>query len=395
VTLPLLDPNIVMLAARVAKTFTKWHRLAFGQLAPDLTFTLASPNLRTLAQQPLGDLIGQRLPEVFWEFVGAEAALQAVLQGAEAEFQLICVNRDLPNGETQFLNFNVTRSDPGTGLILIVEDVSATARVHQQVLHGRNELRLAKAELAQAVNQLAYANTELERLNHFKSFLLAMAAHDFSSPLTVIQVNVSRLQKDPPPEIRRKLLAVTRSQVNQLTRLVTNLLNLDKIEQGRLTLNRMRYDLVGLVREAMDTLEPLAQLREVTLKAALPAQAVPIYADADAVRQILLNLGSNAVKYTPSGGHIQIDVQPEAGLANFTILNTGPGLTPEQMARLFQPYYRAGNDPATESVGSGLGLFIVKTLVEAHSGTVTVSSQPGQDVTFTMCLPLATTDERG
>jgi signal transduction histidine kinase len=391
VTLPLHDPNVALLAARVARAFTHSHRLAFAQVGPDLTLSLASPNLRALMQSPPEHILGRPLAELFWEFVGAEATLRAVARGDEPAFQLMRSNHERAGGATQYLDFQVMPLEAAgrdADLLLLVEDVSETAQIQQQVIHGRNELRLAEAKRAQAVNQLAQANVELERLNHFKSFLLAMAAHDLSSPLTVIHVNLSRLQKNPPPEVQRELIAIARSQANQLTRLINNLLNLDKIEQGRLTLNRTPCDLRALIAEVLETLEPMAEMRELRLTHAPRRERLPLLADPDALRQILLNLGSNAVKYTPSGGFVHIAASVEGDTARLSVVNSGPGLSEAQMATLFEPYARGDNAFGEDVVGSGLGLFIVKTLVEAHNGHVEVTSRPGQDVTFTVVLPL-------
>ena len=385
-TLPLRDPDFVLLAARVARAFTRTRRLAFAQIAPDLTLVRGSPNLRNLMSAPPEQIEGQLLTRLFDEFVGAEEVLRAILRGDETEHHLALVNRELPDGTTQYLSFQLTaldRHQPGNGLLLLVEDTTHASLMEQKVMHDRNALRLVQADLAQA-------NTNLVRLNRFKSFLMSMVAHDLRSPLTSINLNADLLTRDPafpntPGQVRA--INTIRAELSRISVLIDNLLDLDQIEQGKLSLLLMPCDVNGLVRQVAQTLEPMVALRQLTLSLELPPAPLVIPADTNRLREILHNLMGNAVKYTPKQGQIHISARTDNHEAVVQVIDTGPGLTETEQANLFQPFYRADEARQRKVPGTGLGLFIVKALVEAHHGRIEVASQPGQGTTFTLRLP--------
>lgn len=376
----------IMLAAQAATIFTRTHRLAYAHIGPDLTITHVSPDFEQLADDPAAPLEGQPLLDCLWAFVGSEDDLQAVLRDDLNEVVLEQINRQRPDGSIAYLTYRVTRlaADRAAGLLLVVEDVTEASQLQQHVTQDRNELRLVQA-------QLNRANAELQRLNRFKSFVLSMAAHDLRSPLTVMlgyaDLLLKALDRGLPPS--RDDLATILAQANRLNQMISNLLNLDQIERGQLVVRPVECSLHDLVRDVIELVSAMAAMKALTFTADLPLNPIVIWADPDRVRQILQNVIGNAVKYTPDGGAVQIQARSDDRQAIVQVSDTGPGLTPEQIAHLFQPYYRTDEARDSQIEGSGLGLFIVKTLVDAQHGDISVESEVEHGTTFSVRLPLA------
>jgi signal transduction histidine kinase len=381
----LIDP--ILLAARAAAVFTCTHRLAYAYLAPDLTFVWASANFEKLLDSPKMPIEGQLLTDRLWGFIGAENDLLAVLHGQAADYTIEQVNHTRPDGSLAYLTYRVTRLEQEgetNGLLLVIEDVTEASILQQHVTQDRNELRLVQAQLSHAI-------VELQRLNRFKSFVLSMAAHDLRSPLTVVRgyadLLLKALERGKP--VDREALATILTQADRLNQMIANLLNLDQIEHGQLVVKPVPCDLNELIRDVAKTISPMATLGGLSLVLDLPAGPTQVFADPDRVRQILQNVMSNAVKYTPPRGRVDIVARPFEDEAILRVTDTGPGMTAGQVARLFQPYYRTDEARDSTIEGSGLGLFIVKTLVDAQHGAVAVDSEPGRGTTLTLTLPLA------
>ena len=380
----------IVLAAQAAAVFTRTHRLAYAHIAPDLTITHVSPDFEQLVDEPSAPLEGQSLLDCLWIFVGSEADLAAVLRSELAEVVLEQINRPRPDGSIAYLTYRVTPlADAGQpGLLLVVEDVTEASRLQQHVTQDRNELRLVQA-------QLSRANAELQRLNRFKSLVLSMAAHDLRSPLTVVLgfADLALKAYDRGLPLDRDDLATILAQANRLNQMIANLLNLDQIERGQLVVKPIACDLHDLLHDVVELLSSLAVMNSLTLSIDLPAAPIVIWADPDRMRQVLQNLLGNALKYTPAGGQVTIDAQVTDSQVTLRVSDTGPGLSDEQIGHLFQPYYRTDDARHSQIEGSGLGLFIVKTLVDAQHGQLTIESELTRGTTFSVQLPLATRDE--
>jgi len=386
-TLQPLDTSPIVLAARAAKALMQEHRIAYAQLAPDLTIVHASSNLRDAIHDPTPQIEGSALTALFLEFVFAEEPLYAIMRGEANDYRLERVNRESADGSIAYFTFHVVPLDelnPVLGLMLIVKDVSLTSHAEQRIMQDRNELRLLQS-------QLARANEELQRINRFKSFLLSMAAHDLRAPLTSILGFAGLLSNDPPaigePE-QKQALAMIEAQGRRLEHLISDLLDLDQTERGKLVISYKLCELSELIREVMKPLDVTRELRHITLKLDLPKMPLQLQADPERLRQILNNMISNAIKYTPEGGHIEIAARAENDEAVIQISDNGKGMTEDQLSHLFQLYYRTDDARQSKVKGTGLGLFIVKTLVEAHHGSIDVASKPKQGTTFTVRLPL-------
>jgi light-regulated signal transduction histidine kinase (bacteriophytochrome) len=220
--------------------------------------------------------------------------------------------------------------------------------------------------------------------------VLAVVAHDLRNPLWVIDLQARELlQTDAAsselPSLREGA-AMTRSAVAQMTSLIDNLLDLAAIEAGRLPLHLQPVAVQETVEQALQTLRPLAEANGLTLVAELDSGA-SMLADRDRFYQVLSNLIGNAVKFTPAGGRITLRAEPRGGEVIFTVADTGPGIPPEELKDIFVRYSRT--DRAEQRKGVGLGLFVVKGIVEMHGGQIRAVSAPGEGATFVFSLPRA------
>lgn len=373
-------------AAQAALVFAQLNgRLAaHAELDAELRIVAASASFRGLLPEPTQPVEGQPLPEVLDEFVGAEARLQAVLRGEAADYRVEQLARRQPDDTRLYFNFVVVPLQAAPrreGLLLIVEDVTDAARHEQRLTQDRNELRLLRAELDRS-------NTELQRLSRYKSFLLSMVAHDLRSPLTAISGYTEVLLDEALPEERAPLLAIG-AVSKRMRALIDNLVDLDQIEHGQIKLQREACDLNTLTHDVVGAHRTVFALRNQQLELALHPGPIALVADSARLQQVLDNLLNNAVKYTPEGGRLRVRTALEGGWAVWQLTDSGRGMTAQQLSNLFQLYYRTEDARQTKIPGTGLGLYIVRTLVEAHGGRVEAASQLGVGTTLTVYLPVS------
>ena len=171
----------------------------------------------------------------------------------------------------------------------------------------------------------------------------------------------------------------------RMDRLIGDLGDLAAIESGRLSLSSAPYDPAALVLEVIDSIRDEADLREVDLNAEITASLPPVTCDRDRIFQVLQNLILNAVRVTPSGGHVTVGAEIDGAWMRFRVSDTGPGIRAEDLARLFRPYSRG----EASYKGTGLGLSIAKGIVEGHGGQIGVDTNPEVGSTFWFTLPLA------
>jgi signal transduction histidine kinase len=214
------------------------------------------------------------------------------------------------------------------------------------------------------------------------------AAHEMQTPLTVLQGNLEvTLQKARSTDEYREALIGNLEQVEKLIALARSLLTLTKVTGDRPPLQLAPLELEPLLQELIIELKLLADDRRISL--ALDVVPVPtISADAQWLKQALINLLDNGLKYPPPGGSVTVRLRRSDGSLEIAVRDTGPGIEAEHVPFLFDRFYRADKARARESGGTGLGLAIVKGIVEAHGGTVSVDTQPGKGSEFTIRLPL-------
>jgi signal transduction histidine kinase len=240
--------------------------------------------------------------------------------------------------------------------------------------------------------QLEALNRRLEEVNQLKSEFVTVVSHELRTPLTSITGYMELLiegQMGPLTAAQRQCLGTVKRNADRLVELIDDLLDISRIEAGKVELKRTTLDLAHLIQEVATTLRPQIEARGQRLTLELAAALPTAWGDAKRVGQILTNLLSNAHKYTPPGGCITVTAEGEAGRVRIDVHDTGIGLSPEDQARLFTKFFRAQHAMTREVGGTGLGLAITRSLVELHGGAIAVTSTPGQGSTFSVTLPAA------
>lgn len=220
--------------------------------------------------------------------------------------------------------------------------------------------------------------------------MVAVVSHDLKNPLSTIQMAVSFLLEDIVPDdeahaMERRQLSAVKREAGRMHRLIHDLLDMNAIEAGKLHVHRSAQEIAPLVDEVVETLRPLAHAKQIEIALEAPPELPVVHADRDRLFQVFSNLGGNAIKFTPSGGRVVIRVRQGDDTVEFDVADTGPGIPPGDLSRVFDRYWQAKK---TANLGSGLGLTIAKGIVEAHGGRIDVSSVQGEGTVFSFTIPL-------
>lgn len=235
--------------------------------------------------------------------------------------------------------------------------------------------------------------TELKKIGKMKSELVSLVTHELKTPLTSIQGFVEvLLVRELPRERIVNYLTIVKQETMRLVSLINNLLDLSKLEAGKLKLNKVSVDLVALIQESMCPMEQLSNDHQFIF---IPSDSHKeclrsVYADRDMIAQVLNNLLSNAVKYSPLGGTVTISLICQDQYVEVSVTDEGIGIPEDKLPHLFERFYRV-KTPSTKSIkGTGLGLANSKYIIEQHCGVMHVRSIEGVGSTFTFTLPIAT-----
>jgi signal transduction histidine kinase len=253
----------------------------------------------------------------------------------------------------------------------------------------RERERSARAEAEQAQMLLALQNEQLVEADKLKDEFVALISHDLRTPLTSIigYVELSLDDVEPPlDDERRGYLQIVSRSSERLLRLVDDLLFVARLQAGRLILDRSHLDLRTIAAQAAEEARPRAEGKQLTLDFVGDSPAL-IDGDKGRLFQLLDNLISNAIKFTPEGGRVEIRVVPSGGLAVLEVSDTGIGLGPDEAELVFDRFFRSSRVVAQQVPGTGLGLFIARAIVEAHAGAIVASSREGGGTTFHVELP--------
>jgi PAS domain S-box-containing protein len=281
---------------------------------------------------------------------------------------------------TSIMSPNRQFTEADLRLATALADRAALAIEHSRLYEQERVLR----------HTLEGVNRQIQDANQRKTEFVTLVSHELRTPLASMMGYTELLlegQGGLLGERQREWLGIIGQNADRLETLIDDLLDTARIEMGKLELKPTPLDLIPLIQEVARALRPQIARKGQGLTLEL-AEAVPaIVGDADRIRQILTNLLSNALKYTPSGGHIIIAACEDAGGVRVAVQDTGIGLAPDEQAQLFTPFFRAQHATTPRVGGTGLGLAITRALVELHGGTITVTSVPGQGSTFSVTLP--------
>jgi two-component system sensor histidine kinase BaeS len=238
-------------------------------------------------------------------------------------------------------------------------------------------------EFTGAFNDMA---SRLEATERLRSELLATVAHELRTPLTNIEGYMEGLLDgvvDPEPATYE----MVRKEAGRLSRLVGDIQRLSRLEAGVERLDPRAVDAAGAVRNAAESLRPQFEQKELTLTLDLPDSLPAVWVDGDKLQQVLLNLLTNAYRYTPERGSVSVHVRDSGGGLRFAVTDTGIGVPPDDLPHIFERFYRVDKSRSTAGGGAGIGLAVVKSLVEQSAGTIGAESDPGRGTTVWFTLP--------
>lgn len=356
------------------------HRtIVADSAAQDVGKTISSTDLAAgvpilVGNQQVGTLLplyaGTNAPNAAGDFVssvnhstwmaGIIAAVVALLLGSILFFQII---------------------SPVRKLTTAAQKISAGDLGQRIATQSQDEI----GALANAFNQMADSLAQHEEL---RRNLIADIAHELRTPLTVIQGNLEAMLDGVLPTSPQEI-ATLRDEAALLTRLVADLRLLSLAESGQLRLERVKINVVELITRAVEPFRLQTQSSEVQLNLELASNLPQIEVDVDRMTQVIRNLLGNALRHTPAGGRVTVACKSDKPQElSVTVSDTGEGIPPDDLPYVFDRFYRADKSRSRASGGSGIGLAIVKQLVEAHGGRVWVESQPGLGAVFGFTLPI-------
>jgi signal transduction histidine kinase len=275
--------------------------------------------------------------------------------------------------------------DPVDAIIDELEAITDGRSLHRRLAPPRTGDEVER--LAQTLNGML---TRLEQSFGSLRRFTADASHELKTPIMVVRAGVERALTHPrtPTEVLAQL-DETLEEINRMTELVESLLTLARADEGRAPLAVERTDLRALVEEAAETAGMLGEGADVAVSSAIPPEPVWAAVDRRRLRELLLNLVTNAIKFTPAGGRVEIALQQGPGAIQLVVRDTGIGMAAGDLPHVFERFWRAdlARSRTGERPGTGLGLAITKWIAEAHGGAISVASRPGRGTTFTVTLP--------
>ncbi|MES2691847.1 MAG: ATP-binding protein [Verrucomicrobiota bacterium] len=308
------------------------------------------------------------------------AALNVRYETERRQHEIALLRRDQELKEVELRRAHTLRY----GLIglILVGGLAVAAIVSRQRLKLATERRVHDETRA--------AKEAAERADAFKTRLVGIASHDLKAPVAAMIVGAESLRNEPGDPVA--VAAMAQMMVGEGRRtltLIRDLLDLAALENGRLELECMPLEIAGLVRECLSTLEPRAQAKEQTLTCRVEpgAEHACVSADPARLRQVIDNLADNAIKFTPAGKSVEVSVTALVGIVRVAVKDSGPGLSPEDYVKIFQPFQKLSARPTGGEASTGLGLSIARELITLHGGQMIVDSVPGEGATFSFELP--------
>ncbi len=330
--------------------------------------TDVNKQMEALTGSTRDELIGAPFKDYFTDPVRAEAAIKLVLSdGKVTDYELTARARD---GEETVVSYNAS------------------------TFHDRDRKLRGVFAAARDVTERKRYEQSLQEADRRKNEFLAMLAHELRNPLApirnaleIMRLSAPRGSQRPEDEAVRSASAMMERQVSQMVRLVDDLLDVSRISRGRIELRRVRIELTSAVYHAVEVIRPVCTSLDIALTVAMPSEPIYVYADPTRWAQVLGNLLNNACKFTDKGGRIWLDVEREDEVVVIRVRDNGIGIAAELLPRIFEMFTQLDTSLERSVSGLGIGLTLVKTLVELHDGTVEVESAGlGHGTQFTVRL---------
>ncbi len=278
------------------------------------------------------------------------------------------------------------RENRPVGYTIICRDITQRKALEQRLRQYTDNLEQMVAEKTAELREL---NAELVRANQLKSQFLANMSHELRTPLSAI-IGFAEAIRDgvagEPSGEQREFAEDIAQAGRQVLELINNILDLSRFEAGAMELNLAPCDVGGLVDEVLRILRGLARRKDIELKADVDPRPLELTADPIKLKQVLYNLLANSIKFTDAGGRVEVQARQDREFVRIRVSDTGIGIAPEDLVTVFEEFRQVDPSLRREHEGSGLGLALVKRLVELHGGEIAVESQPGKGTTFTVTL---------
>ncbi|MBI4706831.1 MAG: HAMP domain-containing histidine kinase [Candidatus Omnitrophica bacterium] len=262
------------------------------------------------------------------------------------------------------------------------------ARLFEKTWHTQQQL---ERKVEERTHDLTKALEEVQMISKRKTDFVSAVSHELRTPLTSIKGYASILLAGKlggiPPEVQERLEKIN-SHSDELTHFVNDLLDIARIEAGRMNMKKETFDLEELLRRVLDLLAGQLKEKNIALSYTIPKEANAVFADRGQLNRVFINLIGNALKFTPQGGKINIYAKISGNAVQIDISDTGCGMPHEAQQQIFEEFYRVDNTINQEAKGTGLGLSLVKHIIEAHQGKIWVKSTVGSGSTFSFTLPL-------
>ncbi len=244
-------------------------------------------------------------------------------------------------------------------------------------------------EIKKIREELERSNVELKKLDQLKSDFVSAVSHELRTPLSIAKEGVSLVLDKIPGDINEKqakILVAAQDSMSRLARIIDDLLDISKIESGKIRLNMIEIDMADLVRNVVSTFEQRAKGKNIALETRLPEGKVALHADEDKMIQVLTNLIGNAMKFTEKG-RIEVSLDDRGGEVECVVSDTGIGISKEDISRVFEKFQQFGRKASGGEKGTGLGLAIAKGLIDLHNGKIWIESEFGKGTTVTFTIP--------
>ncbi len=373
-------------------------------------------------EKPIRDFLFEALTQIGGFSVEmAENGEEALKKIEKENFDLVLTDMKMPKMDGLQLITEIAKFKPETLMVLLTGHGSIDSAL-EAMKRGASDyltkpinldemmLRLRKVmeerqrfiSLKDYAAELERANQELRKIDEMKSEFVSVASHELRTPLSAIKNAVQLMLQGRTGEINEnqtKFLSMAERNINRLTGILNSLLDLSRIEAGKIEIKFEELDLRSSIEFILSSLKPQADGKSIRLHMEIPEKLPSVYGDREKVEQILTNLVGNAIKFTQEGGEISVSAKPFENEGNLdmvaiSVKDSGIGIPEDQLDRIFEKFHQVEDSLRRSTTGTGLGLAITKGLVETHHGRVWAESEIGKGSTFTFTLPMSKGEKR-